>query len=186
MFLASTPNCFINDVLWNLKIRFHFFQYLRIETFIPSLRWCYACRLAGGCPHLATLNLEDNHYITSDGLVAVADSCMLLTSLNIAGCRDLDERAITSFTSTAMRWRRLETVRHCVANVLCFLRMAWSKSVREKDWRSRRRGSQATRAPCVSRARHSSEQECHARGKPRTSECMLLDHVVWRNAWHQR
>jgi hypothetical protein len=32
------------------------------------------------------------------------------------------------------------------ANTLCFLHMAWSKSVREKDWRrrKRKRGSQMT------------------------------------------
>ncbi len=36
--------------------------------------------------------------------------------------------------------------RHAAADTLCFLHMAWTKSVREKDWRSHKRGMQATHA----------------------------------------
>jgi hypothetical protein len=44
----------------------------------------------------------------------------------------------------------------CTTNMVCCLHMASNKSVREKDWRSRKRATQAARVPHPSRARHAS------------------------------
>ncbi len=53
------------------------------------------------------------------------------------------------------------------ANTVRFFHMAWTASSdRERDWRGRKRGAQATRAPRPSRARRARLPLWHARGKP--------------------
>ena len=48
--------------------------------------------------------------MTDDGIVAIADSCFYLVDLNLRGCSEVTDRAITAFTSHSLRWRRIEKV----------------------------------------------------------------------------
>jgi Leucine Rich repeat len=94
-------------------------------------------RLAAGSPLLKELRLQECHSITNDGLMAVADSCMVLETLDVSKCSELDSGALAGFVSSSLRWRRLTTVSwRLVFVVRCDQCLADGKRVCRSFWTS--------------------------------------------------
>ena len=125
------------------------------------------------------------HHILIGGVATAAViSCQLLALLT-ATCNNNRYKSMCS----AVQRAGIESMKCGTSGAIWFLHhRAWTNSVRKKDWRSRKRGTQAMRAPCTAySARHASYNSRRAASQAfeRMEKTLGNGGVTMRTAQHE-